>query len=35
MPSAEIYLRLLTLKDPPEAQEKEMDYVDKIIAGDV
>jgi type VI secretion system protein ImpM len=35
MPSAETYVRLLTLGDPPETEEKELDYVDKIIAGDV
>lgn len=35
LPSDEIYLRLLTLEDPPAPEEKELDYVDKIIAGDV
>ena len=34
MPSADIYLRLLTLANPPEPEEKKMDYIDKIIAGD-
>lgn len=34
MPSSDIYLRLLTLANPPEPKEKEMDYIDKIIAGD-
>jgi len=34
LPSDEIYLRLLTLEDPPAPEEKELDYVDKIIAGD-
>lgn len=35
MPSSSAYLRLLTLESPPEPQEKELDYVDKIIAGEV
>jgi type VI secretion system protein ImpM len=35
LPSAEMYTRLLTLEDPPETVEEELDYVDKIIAGDV
>ena len=35
MPSQEVYLRLLTLESPPEPKEKEMDYIDKIIAGEV
>ena len=35
LPSHEIYLRLLTLEEPPSPQEKELDYVEKIIAGDV
>jgi type VI secretion system protein ImpM len=39
MPTADIYLRLLTLEEPPQAdvpaEEKEMDYIDKIIAGEV
>lgn len=35
LPSDQIYLRLLTLEEPPEPVEKELDYVNKIIAGDV
>lgn len=35
LPSPGIYLRLLTLEEPPAAEEKELDYVNKIIAGDV
>ncbi len=35
LPSNEIYLRLLTLEEPPAPQEEELDYVEKIIAGDV
>jgi type VI secretion system protein ImpM len=35
MPSRNAYLRLLTLESPPEPKEKEMDYIDKIIAGEV
>jgi type VI secretion system protein ImpM len=34
MPSKEVYLRLLTLGSSPEPKEKEMDYIDKIIAGE-
>jgi len=35
MPSPDVYLHLLTLENPPEPEEQEMDYVDQIIAGDV
>lgn len=35
MPSADMYLRLLTLGDPPEQEENEIDYIDKVIAGEV
>ena len=35
LPSHEIYLRLLTLEEALAPDEKELDYVDKIIAGDV
>ena len=35
LPSHEIYLHLLTLEDPPAPEEKELNYVDKIIAGDI
>jgi type VI secretion system protein ImpM len=33
MPSAKAYLELLTLQNPPAAEE--MDYIDKVIAGEV
>lgn len=35
LPPAELYLHLLTLEDLPEPEAKELDYVDKIIAGEV
>jgi len=35
LPSHEIYIRLLTLEEPTVPEEKELDYVDKIIAGEV
>jgi len=35
LPSHQIYLRLLTLEEAQAPEEKELDYVDKIIAGDV
>jgi type VI secretion system protein ImpM len=35
LPSHEIYLHLLTMEEPPEPEEEELDYVDKIIAGEV
>jgi type VI secretion system protein ImpM len=35
LPSADVYLNLLTLDNPPEPEEKSMDYIDQIIAGDV
>ena len=34
LPSREIYLRLLMLEEPPAPVEEELDYVDKIIAGE-
>ena len=33
--SHEIYIRLLTLEEPTAPEEKELDCVDKIIAGEV
>jgi type VI secretion system protein ImpM len=35
LPSAEHYLSLLTLDDPPEPAGEEKDYIDQIIAGEV
>lgn len=35
LPSHEIYIRLLTLEEPTVPEEKELDYVDKIIASEV
>jgi hypothetical protein len=35
LPSADVYLNLLTLDDPPQPEVKEKDYIDQIIAGDV
>jgi len=35
LPSADSYTRLLTLEEPPPPPDREMDYVDQIIAGDV
>ncbi len=35
LPSDETYLRLLSLEEPPEAQARELDPIDKIIAGEV
>lgn len=35
MPSAKAYLELLTLHNPPAVAAEEVDYIDRIIAGDV
>ncbi len=35
LPATDVYLNLLTLGDPPQAEIQEMDYIDQIIAGDV
>lgn len=34
MPSTDVYEQLLTLDSPPEPKEEELDYIDKIIAGE-
>jgi len=35
MPSSEIYLKLLTLHNPPEKTEEPVDPIDRILAGEV
>jgi type VI secretion system protein ImpM len=34
MPSSDTYLSLLTLEAPPQPENSELDYIDKIIAGE-
>lgn len=35
MPAEEVYLQLLTVQSPPQAEAEEKDYIDRIISGEV